>query len=338
MAGAAAELDVDGRSVTVSSPDKVLFAERGETKLDLARYYLTVGEPLLLAMGGRPVLLQRFPNGAGGSSFFQKRIPDTAPEWLRTTIVSTPNGTESRALVIEDLAHVVWAVNLACLGFHVWPSTADRPDGADELRLDLDPQPGTGFAEIREAARELRALLDELGLAGHPKTTGNRGLHVYVRLHPRYDSYQVRAAAVAVARELERRRPDLVTAAWWKEERGERIFVDFNQNAPHKTVFGAWSVRARPGAQVSTPLTWDEVDRWHPDELTMASVPALLAERGDPWAGIAGDPQPLEPLLAMSERDLASGLMDAPWPPVYPKQPGEPPRVAPSRARKDPPG
>src|SRR5680860_300843 len=338
MAGAAAELDVDGRSVTVSSPDKVLFAERGETKLDLARYYLTVGEPLLLAMGGRPVLLQRFPNGAGGSSFFQKRIPDTAPEWLRTTIVSTPNGTESRALVIEDLAHVVWAVNLACLGFHVWPSTADRPDGADELRLDLDPQPGTGFAEIREAARELRALLDELGLAGHPKTTGNRGLHVYVRLHPRYDSYQVRAAAVAVARELERRRPDLVTAAWWKEERGERIFVDFNQNAPHKTVFGAWSVRARPGAQVSTPLTWDEVDRWHPDELTMASVPALLAERGDPWAGIAGDPQPLEPLLAMSERDLASGLMDAPWPPVYPKQPGEPPRVAPSRARKDAPG
>jgi len=338
MAGAAAELDVDGRSVTVSSPDKVLFAERGETKLDLARYYLSVGEPLLLAMAGRPVLLQRFPNGAGGSSFFQKRIPDTAPEWLRTTIVSTPNGTESRALVIEDLAHVVWAVNLACLGFHVWPTTAERPDGADELRLDLDPQPGTGFAEIREAARELRALLDELGLAGHPKTTGNRGLHVYVRLHPRYDSYQVRAAAVAVARELERRSPDLITAAWWKEERGERIFVDFNQNAPHKTVFGAWSVRARPGAQVSTPLTWDEVDRWHPDELTMASVPGLLAERGDPWAGIARDPQPLEPLLAMSERDLASGLMDAPWPPVYPKQPGEPPRVAPSRARKDAPG
>jgi len=338
MAGAAAELDVGGRSVTVSSPDKVLFAERGETKLDLARYYLSVGEPLLLAMAGRPVLLQRFPNGAGGSSFFQKRIPDTAPEWLRTTIVSTPNGTESRALVIEDLAHVVWAVNLACLGFHVWPTTAERPDGADELRLDLDPQPGTGFAEIREAARELRALLDELGLAGHPKTTGNRGLHVYVRLHPRYDSYQVRAAAVAVARELERRSPDLITAAWWKEERGERIFVDFNQNAPHKTVFGAWSVRARPGAQVSTPLTWDEVDRWHPDELTMASVPGLLAERGDPWAGIARDPQPLEPLLAMSERDLASGLMDAPWPPVYPKQPGEPPRVAPSRARKDAPG
>ena len=334
MAGAAVELEVDGRPVTVSSPDKVFFAERGETKLDLARYYLSVGEPILRAMGGRPVLLQRFPEGAGGSSFFQKRIPDTAPPWLRTTIVSTPNGTESRALVIDDLAHVLWAVNLACLGFHVWPARADRPDLADELRLDLDPQPGTGYDQIREAARELRALLEEVGLAGRPKTTGNRGLHVYVRLLPRYDSYQVRAAAVAVARELERRRPELITAAWWKEERGQRIFIDFNQNAPHKTVFGAWSVRARPGAQVSAPLTWEEVERFHPDELTMASVPALLAERGDPWQSMAADPQDLEPLLAMSERDLAAGLMDAPWPPVYPKQPGEPPRVAPSRARK----
>lgn len=334
MAGAAAELEVDGRRVTLSSPDKVLFAERGETKLDLARYYLRVGEPLMAAMGGRPVLLQRFPEGAGGTSFFQKRVPSTAPTWLRTTVVSTPNGTESRALVIDDLAHVVWAVNLACLGFHVWPSRADRPDVADELRLDLDPQPGTGFDHIRQAAGALRSLLEEVGMTGYPKTTGNRGLHVYVRLQPRYDSYQVRAAAVAVARELERRRPDLVTAAWWKEERGRRVFVDFNQNAPHKTVFGAWSVRARPGAQVSTPLTWQEVERFHPDELTMASVPALIAERGDPWADMDDRRQSLEPLLEMSERDLAAGLMDAPWPPVYPKQPGEPPRVAPSRARK----
>ena len=336
MADPAVELEVDGRTVTLSSPDKVFFAEGGETKLDLARYYLCVAEPIMRAMGGRPVLLQRFPEGAGGSSFFQKRIPGTAPPWLRTTIVSTPNGTESRALVIDDLAHVLWAVNLGCLGFHVWPSTADRPGIADELRLDLDPQPGTGFDQIREAAGALRALLDEHGLTGLPKTTGNRGLHVYVRLEPRYDSYQVRAAAVAVARELERRRPDLITAAWWKEERGERIFVDFNQNAPHKTVFGAWSVRARPGAQVSTPLTWEEVERFHPDELTMATVPALLAERGDPWQASGSEPQPLDALLAMSERDLAAGLMDAPWPPVYPKQPGEPPRVAPSRARKQP--
>ena len=336
MAAAAAELEVDGRTVTLSSPDKVLFAERGETKLDMARYYTAVRVPLLRTMGGRPVLLQRFPNGAGGTSFFQKRIPDTAPPWLRTTIVATPNGTESRSLVIDDLSHVLWAVNLGCLGFHVWPARADDPDVADELRLDLDPQPGTGFAEIREAAREVRMLLDELGVVARPKTTGNRGLHVYVRLQPRWSSYQVRAAAVAVARELERRRPELITAAWWKEERGERVFLDFNQNAPHKTVFGAWSVRARPGAQVSAPLTWGEVEQYVPDELTLATVPQLLEERGDPWADIAEEPQSLEPLLAMSERDLAAGLQDAPWPPVYPKQPGEPPRVAPSRARKVP--
>ena len=187
---------------------------------------------------------------------------------------------------------------------------------------------------MRTAAFELRALLDELGVAGHPKTTGNRGLHVYVRLEPRWDSYAVRSAAVAVARELERRRPDVLTAAWWKEERGERIFVDFNQNAPHKTVFGAWSVRARPGAQVSCPLRWDELGDVHPDELTIATVPDRLDALGDPWAGIDTAPQSLEPLLAMHERDRANGLRDAPWPPVYPKMPDEPPRVAPSRARK----
>jgi DNA primase len=190
------------------------------------------------------------------------------------------------------------------------------------------------FRHIRLAAHELRRLLDEAGITGYPKTTGNRGLHVYVRLEPRWDSYQVRAAAVAIARELERRRPDLVTAAWWKEERGQRVFVDFNQNAPHKTVFGAWSVRARPGAQVSAPVAWAEIDDIHPDQFTVASLPARLAAVGDPWLGMAGHPQSLEPLLAMSERDRERGLPDAPWPPVYPKQPGEPPRVAPSRAKK----
>ena len=190
------------------------------------------------------------------------------------------------------------------------------------------------FRHIRLAAHELRRLLDEAGITGYPKTTGNRGLHVYVRLEPRWDSYQVRAAAVAVARELERRRPDLITAAWWKEERGQRVFVDFNQNAPHKTVFGAWSVRARPGAQVSAPIAWAEIDDIHPDQFTVASLPARLAAVGDPWLGMAGQPQSLEPLLAMSERDRERGLPDAPWPPVYPKQPGEPPRVAPSRAKK----
>jgi DNA ligase D len=325
---------ISGRQITVTSADKVLFAEHGETKGDLVEHYLRVAEPLMRTMGGRPVLLQRFPDGAGGPSFFQKRVPKSRPEWLQTTVVSTPNGTTSQALVVADLAHVAWAVNLGTLGFHVWPYLAEDPEHTDELRLDLDPQPGTDFTHIRAAAAEVRALLDELGLTGYPKTTGNRGLHVYLRLVPRWDSYQVRAAAVAMARELERRRPDLLTAAWWKEERGERVFLDFNQNAPHKTVFGAWSVRARPGAQVSTPLSWGEVDAVHPDELTMASLQGRLEAGGDPWEDINADPQSLEPLLAMHERDRANGLPDAPWPPVYPKQPDELPRVAPSRARK----
>jgi len=323
-------LDVAGQSITITSPDKVLFSERGETKLDLVSYYLAVAEPLMRAVRGRPTLMQRFPHGAEGSSFFQKRVPENAPAWLETTTVSTPNGTNARALVLADMAHVVWAVNLACLGFHVWPYLAARPDVADELRLDLDPQPGVEFDDVRAAAAELRTLLDELGIAGYPKTTGNRGLHVYVRLESRWDSYKVRAAAVAAARELERRRPDLITSAWWKEERGRRVFLDYNQNAPHKTVFGPLSVRARPGAQVSTPLWWSEVATVDPDQLTIANVP----ERDDPWAEMNAAPQSLEPLLELHERDRAAGLMDAPWPPVYPKQPDEPPRVAPSRARR----
>jgi DNA ligase D len=327
-------VEVAGRSIALTNPDKVFFAERGDTKLDVVRYYLAVGEAFMRAAGLRPTLMQRFPHGAEGKSFFQKRVPDTAPEWLQTTIVSTPNGTTSRALVLADMAHVVWAVNLACLGFHVWPYRYDHPDVADELRLDLDPQPGVDFSDVRAAAEELRRFLDELGIIGYPKTTGSRGLHVYVRLEPRWDSYQVRAAAVAVARELERRRPELITAAWWKEERGRRVFVDYNQNAPHKTVFGAWSVRARRGAQVSAPVTWDELASIHPDDLTIASVPERLATQGDPWRTINEQPQSLEPLLELHERDLAAGLKDAPWPPVYPKQPDEPPRVAPSRARK----
>ncbi len=325
-------LDVDGHEVSVSNPEKVFFSERGETKRDLIAYYLSMRVPVMRTMGGRAVLMQRFPHGAEGSSFFQKRVPKNAPEWLRTTLVSTPNGTTSDALVVADLAHVVWAVNLGCLGFHVWPNRASDPEHADELRLDLDPQPGTGFDEARAAAWELRSLLDEIGMRGFLKTTGRKGLHVYVRLLPRYDSYQVRAAAVAVARELERRRPDLLTAAWWKEERGHRVLLDFNQNAPHKTVFGAWSVRAQPGAQVSTPIFWEQLDDIDPRRLTIANVPGIVAEQGDPWATIDDDPQSLDPLLAMSKSDLANGFMDAPWPPVYPKQPGEPPRVAPSRA------
>jgi DNA ligase D len=318
----------------ITSGDKIYFAEHGETKRELAEHYLRVAEPLMRTMGGRPVLLQRFPEGAGGPSFFQKRVPKNAPRWLQTTIVATPNGTTSQALVAADLDHVLWAVNLGCLGFHVWPYLADDPDHTDELRIDLDPTPGVDFRHIRQAAAELRALLAEAGVTGYPKTTGNRGLHVYIRLQPRWDSYQVRSAAVAIARELERRRPDLITAAWWKEERGRRVFVDFNQNAPHKTVFGAWSVRARPGAQVSTPVSWDEIDEIHPDQFTITSLPGRLATAGDPWLTMNDEPQSLEPFLAMNERDTAAGLPDAPWPPVYPKQPGELPRVAPSRAKK----
>src|SRR5215472_16925690 len=273
----------------ISHPDKVFFAERGETKGDLAEHYQRVAEPLMRTMGGRPVLLQRFPDGASGPSFFQKRVPKNIPDWLQTTVVSTPNGTTSQALIATH---------------------------------------------IRRAAHEVHGLLTELGLAGRPKTTGNRGLHIYLRLQPRWDAYQVRAAAVALARELERRRPDLMTAAWWKEERGQRVFIDFNQNAPHKTVFGAWSVRARPGAQVSTPLAWDEIDHIHPDQFTIASLPDRLDTVGDPWAAMNDTPQDLAPLLDLAARDQENGLPDAPWPPVYPKQPGELSRVAPSRARK----
>ncbi|HYI60612.1 MAG TPA: non-homologous end-joining DNA ligase [Acidimicrobiales bacterium] len=331
-------IEVAGRELAVSNLDKVFFSERGETKGDLIDFYSAVEGPLLAAMGGRPVLLQRFPDGAEGSSFFQKRVDRGSTSWLQTTEVSTPNGTTSNALVAADLAHVAWAVNKGCLGFHVWPARADDPEHADELRIDLDPTPGVDFAMVREAAHAVRALLEELGLAGWPKTTGNRGIHIYLRLEPRWDGYQVRAAAVALARELERRHPDLVTAAWWKEERGRRVFVDFNQNAPHKTVFGAWCVRARPGAQVSTPFHWDELDPgFHPDRFTMPVVARRVAADGDPWTGMHTRPQTLEPLLALHERDMAAGLMDAPWPPVYPKQPNEPPRVAPSRARKPPP-
>jgi len=327
-------LEIAGHEVAISHPDKVFFPRREETKLDLVEYYLAVAEPLMATTGGRPTLMQRFPDGASGKSFFQKRVPRGAPEWLDTTIVSTPNGTTSNAMVATDLAHIAWAVNLGCLGFHPWPYLAANPAHTDELRIDLDPF-GVGFDEVRVAAANTKVLLDELDITAYVKTTGSKGLHIYVRLLPQWDSYEVRAAAVALARELERRHGDTMTAAWWKEERGERVFVDYNQNAPHKTVFGAWSVRARVGAQVSTPVDWDEVATVDADELTMQTVPGRLAELGDPWAAINDGPQSIEPLLEMSAADMAAGLMDAPWPPVYPKQPNEPPRVAPSRARKD---
>ncbi len=325
-------IESDGVEVSISSPDKVFFPANGETKLDLVRYYQAVEAPLLRALGGRPLLMERYPEGAGGKSFFQKRVPKSAPEWLTTTVVSTPNGTTSDALVAADLAHVLWAVNLGCIGFHVWPYRAATPEFADQLRIDLDPSPGVEYPQLQAGALLTKALLDELGIASHVKTSGSRGLHVYATLHPRWDSFAVRAAAVALARELERRHPDQMTWAWWKEERGPRVFVDYNQNAPHKTVFGAWCVRPRVNGQVSAPLSWDELENLDPAALTLATVPERFAAVGDPWSG--AEPQSIEPLLEMSERDLAAGMMDAPWPPVYPKMPNEPPRVAPSRAKK----
>lgn len=333
MAGEAIELEIDGHSVRITNPDKVFFSKRGETKLDLIEFYLAVGGAMMPVVGGRPALLQRFPDGASGKSFFQKRVPKGAPDWLQTTVMSTPNGTTSEAIVLADLAHVAWAVHMGSLCFHVWPHRAVQPSVTDELRIDLDRGSGVGFDDVRFAAHRVRELFDELGMRSWVKTTGSKGLHVFVKLADEWDSYQVRAAAVAAARELERRHPDRLTAAWWKEERGERVFVDFNQNAPHKTVFGTWSVRPRVGAQVSMPIRWQDVDDVVPDDLTIAVAPGLLDAEGDAWADFASSPQRLEPLLEMSERDMAAGLMDAPWPPVYPKMPNEPPRVSASRAR-----
>ncbi len=334
MPGESVQLTVAGRVLSITNPDKVFFADRSNTKLDLINFYIAIEEPLMRAMSDRPVMLQRFPNGTAGTSFFQKRIPDSAPKWLQTTQVSTPAGTLSNALVIADLAHLIWAVNLGCLGFHSWPIRAHQPNVTDELRIDLDPGPGTNFAMVQETAYETHRLFNELGITSFIKTSGSRGLHVYVRLLPHWNSFDVRSAAVAVARELERRRPDLITAAWWKEERGPRIFVDFNQNAPHKTVFAPWSVRARPQAPVSCPFDWDELGRIRPDELTIATVPARLAALGDPWLPMDNHPNTLQPLLQMAASDAAAGLGDAPWPPQYPKMEGEPTRVAPSRAKK----
>jgi DNA ligase D len=328
-------LDVDDHEIRITSSDKVFFTGIGATKLDLARYYLSIQEPFLAANGGRPSMMERYPDGASGKSFFQKRVPESAPKWLQTCVVSTPNGTESNALILRDAAHVLWAVNLGCVGFHPWPYKADSMT-IDELRIDLDPQPGVTFDMVREAANEVRTFFDELGIRPFIKTTGSRGLHIYVRLVSGYDSFVVRSAAVALAREMQRRRPDLLTANWWKEERGVRVFVDFNQNAPHKTVFAAWAVRPRVGGQVSTPFAWEELPTIDPETLTLRVVPKRVEEHGNPWEEMNQFPQSLDALLAYHRADMEAGLGDASWPPVYPKMPNEPPRVAPSRAKKAP--
>ena len=332
--GEPVELVAADRAVPITNPDKLMFPKLGLTKLDLAEYYLAVGEPLMRWIRNRPVLLERYPNGVGGKSFFQKRIPESAPDWLTTTTVQTINGTPSRALVISDLAHVLWAANQGVLGLHVWQYTADKPQWSDELRIDLDPSPGQTFDHIREAAMHVRLYFAELGIRSYVKTTGSKGLHVYVRVIDGYDSFAVRGASGTVARELARLHPDLITDEWWKELRDGKVFVDFNQNAPHKNVFGAWGVRARVGAQVSTPFEWEELMDVVPDELTMLTVPDRIAELGDPWATMNDEPQDIAPLVERFAEDIADGIPDAPWPPVYPKMPNEAPRVQPSRARK----
>jgi len=337
--GEPVEIETGSRAVAITSPNKIMFPAVGagkepRTKLDLANYYVSVGDAIMRTLQDRPVLLERYPNGVREKSFFQKRIPASAPDWLQTTTVTTINGTPSRALVIADLAHVLWATNMGVLGLHVWPARASVPDDADEMRIDLDPSPGVTFDMVRRAASHVRDLLAEHSMLGFAKTTGSKGIHVYVRVEPGWDSFAVRGAVVALARELARRHPDLITDKWWKEERGTRVFIDFNQNAPHKNMFGAWCVRPRVGAQVSTPFGWDELESIDPETQTIDTVPARLADQGDPWELMDDAPCSITPLVEKFASDLADGIPDAPWPPVYPKMPNEAPRVAPSRARK----
>lgn len=337
--GPPVEIEVANRLVPITNPDKPMFPSVGpkkldRTKLDLARYYVSVGDAIMRTLADRPVLLERYPNGVRGKSFFQKRIPDSAPDWLHTTTVQTINGTPSRALVIADLAHVLWAANQGVLGLHVWPFRASEPEAADEMRIDLDPSPGVTFDQVRESAAHVNDYLAELGMLGFAKTSGSKGIHVYVRVEPGWDSFAIRGAVISIGRELSRRHPDLITDEWWKEERGERVFVDFNQNAPHKNMFGAWCVRPRVGGQVSTPFGWDELDTINPETCTIDTVPHRLAAHGDPWELMDDAPCSIVPLVERFAADLADGIPDSPWPPQYPKMPNEAPRVQPSRAKK----
>jgi bifunctional non-homologous end joining protein LigD len=327
-------VEVDGHDVTVTNPEKVFFSARGETKLDLVRYYVAVGPGALRGVLHRPVVLKRFPDGAEGPSFFQKRMPATRPEWLETVTVTFPSGRSAEELCPADVAHIAWAANLGCLDLNPWPVRSVDLDHPDELRVDLDPQPGVAFDVVRQVALAAREVLDEHGLGGFPKTSGSRGIHVVVPITPAHGFTEVRRAALALARELERRLPDAATSAWWKEERGERVLVDYNQNARDRTVASAYSVRNNPEGRVSCPLDWSEVPDVDPADLTLATVPARYAERGDPFETIDDRRYDIGPLLELAARDEAGGLGDAPWPPHFPKQEGEPHRAAPSRSRR----
>jgi DNA ligase D len=330
-----APIEVEGHLLEISNPDKVFFSARGETKLDLVRYYLAVGDGVMKGVRERPTVLKRFPNGAEGPFFFQKRVPENRPDWLQTVTIHFPSGRSAEELCPIDIAHVIWAVNLGCLELNPWPVRRADVDHPDELRVDLDPQPGVPFESVRKVAMEVRQVLGEHQLVGFPKTSGSRGIHINVPIEPRWEFDQVRRAALALAREMQRRLPDLATSAWWKEQRGQRILVDYNQNARDRTVASAYSVRPKPDAPVSCPLNWAEVPDVEPSDLTLATVPRRFKDLGDPGAGIDEQRGSLDPLLELAARDEASGLGDAPWPPQFAKRPGEPTRVAPSRARKE---
>ena len=342
-------VEAGGRDLRVTSPDRVIFpgTERSGavTKLDIVKYYLAVGDGIMRALARRPTTLERWPKGVhpgivvstrekgGGDAFFQKRIPRGAPDYVQTSRIRFPSGRHADEICPTEVAVVGWAAQMGTITFHPWPVRDDDVDHPDELRIDLDPQPGTDFADAVRVAAEARVLLDDLGYAGFPKTSGGRGVHIYVRIAPRWTFADVRHAAIAFGRELERRLPGQVTTKWWKEERGKRIFIDYNQNARDRTIASAYSIRPKPGAPVSAPLTWDELAHVAPEDFTVTTMPARFAEVGDRHAAIDDALHSLQPLLDMYENDAAEGRGDMPYPPDYPKVPGEPKRVQPSRDR-----
>jgi bifunctional non-homologous end joining protein LigD len=325
-------LEVAGREVAITNPDKVFFPQAGHTKLDLARYYAAVATGALRGIAARPIVLKRYVNGAEGEPFFQKRAPEQHPEWVETVELHFPSGRTAREIVVRDAAQLLWIVNLGCIDLNPHPVRADDLEHPDELRVDLDPGPGTSWDDVRRVALIVRDVLGEHQLRGWPKTSGSRGMHVYVRIERRWSFDQVRRATLALAREVERRAPELATSKWWKEER-HGVFLDYNQNAKDRTVASAWSVRPTPDARVSMPLEWDEVASCDPAAFTLVTAPARLAERGDASAAIDTHPGSLDRLLELSAAQEAAGLGDAPWPPHYKKQSDEPPRVAPSRRK-----
>ncbi|WP_443075052.1 non-homologous end-joining DNA ligase [Streptomyces sp. NBC_01435] len=330
------ELEADGRAVRLSHPDKVYFPEKGYTKRDVAEYFLAVGPGITRALRDRPTTLQRFVDGVEGEFFYQKRAPKNLPDWIPTARIAFPSGRPADEICPTGLAAVIWAANLGTLTFHPWPVRSADTDHPDELRIDLDPQPGTDYADAVRAAHELRSVLDDHGLRGWPKTSGGRGIHVFVPIAPEWTFTEVRRATIAAGRELERRMPDRVTTAWWKEERGERIFVDFNQTARDRTIASAYSVRPRPYAPVSAPLRWEEIDDAEPRDFDIRTMPKRYADMGDVHADMDDHAFRLDGLLELADRDERErGLGDLPYPPEYPKMPGEPKRVQPSRARHD---